>query len=148
MKRNKYGLRSGFTMIELMAILVILGLLMAVVAVNVAGSIEKAKVKTTKASLKMLQAAVTNFYIDTGSYPSEDVGLEELVEQPSDVEGWQVGGYLETTEIPKDGWGGEFIYERYPPSGKAFVIISYGADGEEGGEEGTPDADLYSTDAN
>jgi general secretion pathway protein G len=83
--------------------------------------------------------------MDTGRFPSEDGGLMELVEQPGDVENWEPGGYLETTEIPKDGWGNEFIYERFPESGKPFVIKSLGADGEEGGED--YDADLYSTDA-
>ena len=76
---------------------------------------------------------------------SKDVGLEELIEQPSDVDNWPAGGFLETTEIPKDAWGNDFVYELDPPSGKPFVIISYGADGEEGGEG--DDADLYSTDA-
>ena len=70
----------------------------------------------------------------------------ELIEQPGDVEGWDPAGYLETTEIPKDGWKNDFYYMLYPESGKPFVIISYGADGEEGGEDN--DKDLYSTDAN
>jgi general secretion pathway protein G len=73
------------------------------------------------------------------------MGLEELIEQPSDVTSWEPGGYLETTDIPKDGWGEEFIYERFPESGKAFVIKSFGADKEEGGEG--YDTDLLSTDA-
>jgi len=73
------------------------------------------------------------------------LGLAELIEQPSDVINYPPGGYLETTEIPKDAWGQEFIYERFPESGMPFVIISYGADKEEGGED--YDADLFSTDA-
>jgi len=135
----------GFTMVELMAVLVIIGLLAGVVAVNVVGKIDKAKVTATKANLKMLHSAVIQFKLDTGRFPSEEMGLEELIEEPSDVEGWNPGGYLETTEIPKDAWKNDFYYERYPESGKPFVIISYGADGEEGGED--YDADLYSTDA-
>lgn len=138
--------RCGFTMVELMAVLVIIGLLAGVVAVNVVGKIDKARVTQTKANLKLLHNSVTQFKMDTGEYPSEEVGLMELIEQPSDVEGWDPGGYLETTEIPKDGWKNDFYYMLYPESGKPFVIISYGADGEEGGEGN--DADLYSTDAN
>ena len=138
--------RCGFTMVELMAVLVIIGLLAGVVAVNVVGKIDKARVTQTKANLKLLHNSVTQFKLDTGEYPSEEVGLMELIEQPSDVEGWDPGGYLETTEIPKDGWKNDFYYMLYPESGKPFVIISYGADGEEGGEGN--DADLYSTDAN
>jgi general secretion pathway protein G len=83
--------------------------------------------------------------MDTGRFPSEEMGLEELLEQPGDVENYEPGGYLETTEIPKDGWGNEFIYELFPESGKPFVIKSLGADGEEGGED--YDTDLHSTDA-
>jgi len=141
---NKAG--RAFTIVELMAVVVIIALLAGVVAVNVIGKIDKAKVIATKASLKMLQSAVIQFKLDTGRYPSEDVGLDELVEEPSDVTDWNPGGYLETTEVPKDGWKNDFIYERFPESGKAFVIISLGADGEEGGED--YDADLLSTDAN
>jgi general secretion pathway protein G len=95
--------------------------------------------------LKTLHNAVTQFKLDTGQYPSEDGGLNELIEQPTDLEGWAQGGYLDTTEVPKDAWKHEFIYQLYPESGKPFVIISYGADGKEGGEG--YDADLYSTDA-
>jgi len=144
-KRLITGNRKGFTMVELMAILVIIGLLAAVVANSVVGKIDKARVTSTKANLKMLQNAVIQFKIDTGRYPSEDVGLWELIEQPSDVVGWDQNGYLETTEVPKDAWGSEFMYELYPESGKAFAIISYGADKQPGGED--IDKDLYSTDA-
>ena len=146
MKKKKEYIRAGFTMVELMAVLVIIGLLAAVVATNVVSKIEKAKVTTTKASLKVLHNAVVQFKLDTGQFPSDELGLEELIEQPTDVENWDPAGYLETTEVPLDGWGREFIYEPYPESGKPFVIISFGADGEEGGEGN--DADLYSTDAN
>ena len=141
---NKAG--KGFTMVELMAVLVIIGLLAGVVAVNVLGKIDKAKVTATKANLKMLHNAITQFKLDTGRFPTDEEGLYALVEQPSDVEGYEPGGYLDTTDLPLDGWRGEFIYELFPESGKPFVIISYGADGQEGGEDN--DKDLYSTDAN
>jgi len=139
-------LNYGFTMVELMAVLVIIGLLAGVVAINVIGKIDQAKVTATRASLKMLHNAVIQFKLDTGRFPSEDDGLLELVEEPTDITGWTPGGYLETTDIPPDGWKNEFMYERYPESGKAFVVFSYGADGVEGGED--YDADLLSTDAN
>ncbi len=144
-KRRKHTIIYGFTMVELMAVIVIIGLLAGVVAINVIGRIDKARVTATKANLKMLNSAVTQFKIDTGRYPTEELGLNELVEQPTDVRGWCPGGYLETTDIPPDAWGNDFIYRRYPESGKQFVIISYGANGEEGGED--YDTDLYSTDS-
>ena len=143
--KRKRGVRSGFTMVELMAMLIIIGLLATLVVTKVATQIDKARVTTTKANLKKLHSAVNQFKMDTSRFPSEDMGLMELIEQPSDVENWEPGGYLETTDLPKDAWGNDFIYELYPESGKPFVIISYGADGEEGGED--YDADLLSTDA-
>ena len=133
-------------MVELMAVLIILGLLAAVVVKNFVGHTDKARVITTKASLKLLHTAINQFKMDTGRFPTEEEGLNCLLEQPSDVMDYQEGGYLETTEVPFDGWGREFYFELYPESGKPFVIISWGADGEEGGEG--YDADLYSTDAN
>jgi general secretion pathway protein G len=145
MKKRKREVRKGFTMIELMAVLIILGLLFTLVATRVADQIDKARVTTTKANLKALHTAVNQFKMDTGRFPSEEEGLMALIEQPSDITTYPPGGYLETTEITKDGWGNDFIYELFPESGKPFVIKSLGADGEEGGED--YDADLLSTDA-
>jgi len=144
--KEKRNARKGFTMVELMAVLIILGLLAAVVVRNFVGQTDKARVITTKASLKILHMAVNQFKMDNGRFPTEEEGLSALIEPPSDVVGtWPTGGYLESTEIPKDGWGNDFIFELYPESGKPFVIKSLGADGEEGGEN--YDADLLSTDA-
>ena len=137
--------RKGFTMVELMAMLIIIGLLATLVVTKVATQIDRARVTTTKANLKLLHAAVNQFKMDTSRYPTEETGLLELLEKPSDVTNYQEGGYIESTDIPKDAWGNEFVYMLNPESGKPFVIISYGADGKEGGEG--YDADLYSTDA-
>lgn len=145
MKTRRKKKRLGFTMLEVMAVLIIIGLLATLVATQVASKIDKARVRTSFANLKTLHTAVNQFKMDTGRYPTEEEGLTALIEQPTDVSGWEPGGYLETTEIPKDAWGRDFFYQLYPESGKPFVIISYGADGEEGGEG--HDADLYSTDA-
>jgi len=144
-RKRKTALRKGFTMVELMAVLIIISLLAMVVVRNFVGQTDKARIITTKASLRLLHQAVTQFKMDTGRFPTEEEGLVALIEQPSDVTGWEPGGYLETTQIPQDGWGNDFIYELYPESGKPFVIKSLGADGEEGGEDN--DADLLSTDA-
>ena len=146
MKKGKRTRRQyGFTMVELMAVLIILGLLATVLVRNFMGQTDRARVTTTKANLKIMHSAVAQFKMDTGRFPDEDAGLIELVEQPGDITNYEPGGYLQTTEIPKDGWGNEFVYERFPESGKPFVIKSFGADGEEGGED--YDADLLSTDA-
>jgi general secretion pathway protein G len=144
-ERRKKQMRKGFTMIELMAVLIILGLLATVLVRNFMGSTDKARVITTKANLKILHAAVMQYKMDTGQFPTEEEGLMALIEPPSEVVDLvEPGGYLETTEVPKDGWGNDFDYVLFPESGKPFVVISYGADGEEGGEG--YDADLYSTD--
>lgn len=145
MEKINTNVRGGFTMVELMAMLIIIGLLATLVVTKVASKIDQARVTTAKANLKMLHNAVNQFKMGTGRFPTEEEGLEALVEQPSDVMGYEPGGYLETTDIPKDAWGREFYYELFPESGKPFVIISFGADGEEGGED--YDTDLYSTDA-
>jgi general secretion pathway protein G len=148
MNTNRQIRKSGkaFTIIEVMAVILIIGILGSIVAVSVVGKIEKAKVTATKANLKVLHNAVIQFKLDTGRYPTEEAGLQELIEQPTDVTGWNTGGYLEITSLPKDAWGNDFIYQLSPDSGKPFVIISYGADGEEGGEG--LNADLHSTDTN
>ncbi len=146
MKETKRKIRYGFTMVELMAVLIILGLLATVLVRGYIGQTDKARVITTKAKLKSLHSAINQFKLDTGQFPTEDEGLEALLENPGDIVGYEPGGYIETTELPTDGWGNDFIYELDPPSGKRFVIISYGADGEEEGEG--YDTDLHSTDAN
>jgi len=141
-KKRKKRIKYGFTMVELMAMLIIIGLLATLVVTKVASKIDQARETTTKANLKALAAAVNQFRMDTARFPTEDEGLLALIDQPSDVVTWEPGGYLETTEIPRDGWGNEFIFELNPESGKQFVIRSCGPDGEQGTED-----DLLSTDA-
>jgi len=142
---KKNAKRKGFTLVEIMAVIIIIGLLAAIGAMNFLGQTDKARVITTKANLKMLHNAVAQFKMDTGRYPNEEEGLNVLIEAPSDVKGYQSGGYLDSTDIPTDAWGNEFVYIAYPESGKPYVVVSYGADGQEGGED--YDADLHSTDA-
>jgi general secretion pathway protein G len=119
---------------------------MAIAAKNFMGQTEKARVTTTKAALMNLHEAVNMFHIDTGRLPAEEEGLMTLIEQPTDVDTWPPGGYLEGSKLPQDAWKHDFVFMRNPEGGKPFVIISYGADGQEGGEG--YDADIYSTDLN
>jgi len=144
-KRTKRNVRKGFTMVELMAVLIILGLLATVLVRNFMGQTDKARKITTKVNLRLLHGAVTQYKMEIGYFPTEEEGLMVLIEPPIDVTDYPEGGFLETTELPKDGWGRDFVYRLWPDSGKPFEIISYGADGEEGGEG--YDADLRDSDA-
>ena len=146
MKKRKEKFNKGFTLLEVMAVLLIIGLLAGIAVKNFMGQIQKGEVVQTEANLKVLHEAVQLFRMDTGRYPSDDEGLIVLIEEPLDAEGWQSGGYLETSQIPRDGWKNDFIYMSDPGGGKPFVIISYGADGEPEGEG--RNADLWSTDIN
>ncbi len=133
--------KSGFTIVEIMAVLVIIGLLATMVGTKVIKQIEVAKKETTKANLKTLHSAVVQFYMDAQRYPTQEEGLEALVVKPSDVDNWDPEGYLESTKVPKDGWKRDFKYFLAPESGKAFEIRSSGPDGEFYTED-----DLVSTD--
>ena len=144
-KRTKRNVRKGFTMVELMAVLIILGLLATVLVRNFMGQTDKARQITTRVNLRLLHGAVMQYKMEIGYFPTEEEGLMVLIEPPSDVTNYPEGGFLDTTEIPKDGWGRDFEYRLWPDSGKQFEIISYGADGEEGGE--SYDADLRDSDA-
>jgi general secretion pathway protein G len=145
MNNKKRNNKKGFTLVEVMAVLIIVGLLASVAVKNFMGTTKKASVIATKANLSVLHDAIDLFRLDTYRYPTEEEGLTALVEEPTDAEGWNIEGYLKTTNLPPDGWKRDFEYRLDPGDGKPFVIISYGADGEEGGEG--YDEDLWSTDA-
>ncbi len=135
---------AGIIISSVLMILQIFALLLASVAFLSFGTqVDKARVTATKAELSFLHGAVHMYKLDTGQYPSEEGGLLELVEAPEDIVGHR-GPYLDQATVPLDAWGNEFIYILDPDDGKPFVIISYGADGEEGGEGDS--ADLWSTD--
>ena len=145
MQNNRKKKYSGFTILEIMAVVIIIGILASMVAINVFSKVDDAKIKTTKASLRILDDAVTQFKLDTGRFPTEEEGLKALVEKPTDVTSYPEGGYLKTRTVPKDAWQHDFIYHLNPESGAPFEVMSYGADGEAGGEG--VNADLRSTDA-
>lgn len=135
---------GGFTLVELMVVIVIIGLLASVVGVNVIGYIAKAKVNTARAQIKIFHNAVKLHKLDTGQYPDNAMGLEGLVEPPPGVIGWNKDGYLDgASQIPLDPWNNSYEYQ-YPGEYGVYDIFSLGADGKDGGED--EDADLYNSD--
>ena len=140
MKVNMLGKQSGFTLIEVMVVIVILGVLAALVVPNVMGKVDSSKIKTTQITLGKVANEVKAFKMDNGRYPtSQDGGLEALVTQPANVKNFPSGGYLE--KYPKDSWENDLQYISPGSEGRPFDLYSFGADGKEGGEG--PDADIY-----
>jgi len=146
MKREKCNKKRGFTFIELMAVIVILGILAMIVMPRFFGRIDEARITATQLQIKNLEQALRLFYLDNGFYPDTEQGLKALVEKPTVGRippKWREGGYLEKNIIPKDAWGNDFIYLSPGSQGEDFEIISLGRDGREGGEG--PDADISSS---
>ncbi|RKY31167.1 MAG: type II secretion system protein GspG [Candidatus Omnitrophota bacterium] len=138
--------KRGFTFIELMAVIVILGILATLIMPRIFGRIEQAKITSAKLQIKNFEAALKLFYLDNGFYPSTEQGLRALIEKPTTgriPKKWREGGYLEKKKIPKDPWGNDYIYLSPGRHGEEYEIISYGRDGKEGGEG--PDADISSS---
>jgi general secretion pathway protein G len=134
--------RSGFTLIELMVVIVIIGLLAALVAPRLMSRADEARVTEAKIQIKNLETALRLYKNDNGFYPSTEQGLEALVSPPSDgqvPENYRTGGYLEKKSLPSDPWGNRYIYLSPGQQGE-YDIISLGADGQEGGSGN--DADI------
>jgi general secretion pathway protein G len=135
--------RQGFTLIELMVVIVILAALISIVAPKFFGQKEEALRTQAKVQIRNFQQALQLFYVDNGFYPSTEQGLKALVEKPTIgriPKKWREGGYME--KVPKDPWGNPYVYISPGIHHKDYDIISYGADGVEGGEGN--DADIQS----
>lgn len=121
---------AGFTLIELMIVIAILGLMAYMVAPRLMGVMGKAKPKLAQTDIKNLETALDLFYLDVGRYPTEDEGLKALTQQPENLPNWG-GPYLK--KPPKDPWGRDYVY-KFPGEHGPYDIMSYGADGQAGGE--------------
>ncbi len=126
--------RNGFTLLELLVVLVILGLLVGIAAPAAIRFLSKAKSDVARIQLQSLSTGLDMFNIDVGRYPTQDEGLAALLQRPAGVDRWK-GPYLTGSEIPKDPWDRPYVYERASGSGgAAYRLLSLGADGVEGGE--------------
>jgi len=134
---------GGFTLLEMIIVVAIIGLLAALVMPRLVGQLGESKVETTRAQIELLSSAVTQYYVDVGTYPSEREGLGALITRPQDAEEWN-GPYLEKDSVPRDAWGNEFVYEM-PEESDRFIIRSLGADGKPGGDGAAADLDNRTT---
>ena len=131
--------RRGFTLLELLVVMVIIGLLAGYVGPKFFGQIGKSEVKAAKAQIDALQKSLDQYRLDVGHYPSTEQGLAVLVTKPGDEPKW-AGPYL-SKALPKDPWGHDYQY-RSPGEHGEYDLLSYGRDGRPGGEG--EDADIVS----
>ena len=123
---------SGFTLIEILIVVVILGILGAVVVPNILSRPDTARVQAAQTDLRALSQTLEIYRLDNFQYPSSEQGLESLIDRPSGVpepKNWNPEGYLK--KLPTDPWGSPYLYEK---AGSSYSLISLGADGQEGGE--------------
>jgi general secretion pathway protein G len=148
-QKNKRG-DEGFTLIEIMVVVMIIGMLATVVGVKVMGYIPTAKRNTAKAQISNFKSALDKYYLDNSHYPTTEQGLMSLVNEPSShpqPKNWDKNGYLDS--IPVDPWGNEYIY--FSPSVDsrgAYSIECYGGDGLKGGDDENMDIVSWDLGAN
>ncbi len=134
------GLRgnAGFTLIEIMVVVFILGLLVTLVAPKIIGRTDEARRTKAMADIKGIEQALQMYKLDNGMYPGSAEGLQALVQRPANARNWNPEGYLD--KVPTDPWGNPYIYFS---DGQNIIIKSYGADGQEGGEGKNADIDNH-----
>jgi general secretion pathway protein G len=131
---------QGFTLIEIMVVVVILGILAALVAPNVIRRIDDARVTKARQDIRAYETALNLYRMDNFRYPTTELGLESLVKRPNDpnIRNWKDGGYIDG--LKKDPWGNDYLYLSPGTRGGEYDLYTLGADGQPGGEG--PDADI------
>jgi general secretion pathway protein G len=128
---------AGYTLIEMLVVLVIISLILGLVGPRVLGYLGESRVKTARLQIENFSSALDLFYIDAGRYPSESEGLDALTARPSNVEIWN-GPYVKGGRVPKDPWGHAYLYRFVPDHNPPYEITSLGPDGH--GVQTTADA--------
>jgi general secretion pathway protein G len=127
----KNGIR-GFTLVELLVVLIILGLVASIAGPNVMKYLGTSKAKTARLQLKEIESSLELFFLDTGKYPSTSPGLQALIQNDESVAGWN-GPYFKKAQVPDDPWGNPYVYSA-PGEHGPFDLMSLGADQQPGGE--------------
>ena len=141
--------QRGFTLIEIMAVVIIIGMLIGIVGYNVIGQVGTAERGTTAAQIENLSGALELYRLHNGFYPSTEQGLEALVRKPvgpPEPRSYPEGGYLRKSQLPRDPWGSPYGY-RQPGQHGPFDLWSNGADGQPGGEGDAADIVSWAPDA-
>ena len=139
--------RKGFTLIELMIVIVIIGILATLLIPRIMERPEEARRVKAKMDIKAIESALKLYKIDTGVYPTTEQGIMALIKKPETAPipaRWREGGYLDGNTVPMDPWNNPYSYVSPTPEGKDYEILSYGRDGTPGGTG--KDADISSTD--
>lgn len=123
---------AGFSLIEMLVVLVIIGLIMGLVGPRVLNYLGDARVKATRLQIESFNNSLDLFHLDVGRYPTTQEGLSVLVQRPTGAAVWN-GPYLKGATVPKDPWGNPYVY-RFPGTKGPYDLISYGPTGKEGGE--------------
>ena len=133
--------RTGFSFIELMVVVIILGILAGAILPRYMGQTDKARTAKARVDIGAIETSLKMYKLDNGIYPSTEQGLAALIEKPSTEpipRNWSENGYFEKKKMPRDPWGNDYIYLS-PGTHGDYDIISYGADGASGGEGGNKD---------
>lgn len=123
--------RSGFTLVEMLVVLAIIGAIVGLVGPRVLNYLSESKVKTAQIQMENIASALDLFYLDAGRYPTTEEGLAALFKRPSDAQAWS-GPYLKAAAAPKDPWGHNYVY-RSPGQSGVYDILSLGPEGREDG---------------
>ena len=127
--------QGGFTLIEIMVVVIIIGILAAIIAPNVIGRVDDAQIAAAKADLRVIENALKFYRLDNYAYPTNEQGLGALINRPNDpnIRNWKAGGYLDRKQVPKDPWGNEYLYLNPGQHGEVDVY-TLGRDGRPGGD--------------